>query len=190
MDLIFKLNEQLKETEKELGKALQSKQGELTTIPQIVTPMVSTVVPSTIATSLAPNIPLATTLPTIIITSTSEVVVTSKKQIEDLIKSMEEMKIQSIEIKKLKEIVTSLERNYELSQINYTEEERRNRRMTERIKTLEQDLTLEKPLRDIRDIIWTNIIDYINDIWSAIQIIFEQTELVKLTLEVQDPKNY
>jgi len=34
---------------------------------------------------------------------------------------MEEMKIQATEIKKLKEMVTSLENNYELSQINYTE---------------------------------------------------------------------
>jgi len=55
--------------------------------------------------------------------------------------------------------------------------------MTERIKTLEKDLTLEKLLRDIREILWTNIIDSINDIWSSIQIIFEQTELVKLATE-------
>jgi len=65
-------------------------------------------------------------------------------------------------------MVTILKKNYELSQINYTEEERKNRRMTERIKTLEKELTLEKPLRDIREILWTNIIDSINDIWSSI----------------------
>jgi len=45
--------------------------------------------------------------------------------------------------------------------------------MEERIKVLEKDLTLEKPLRDIKDILWTNIIDSINDIWPFIQIIFE-----------------
>jgi len=79
-------------------------------------------------------------------------------------------------------MVTNLENNYELSQINYTKEERKNRRTTERIKTLENDLTLEKPLKDIKEILWTNIIDSINDIWSSIQIIFEQTELVKLAI--------
>jgi len=78
---------------------------------------------------------------------------------------------------------TSLENKCELSQINYTKEERKNRRMTETIKTLEKDLTLENLLRDIREILWTNIIDSINDIWSSIQIIFEQTELVKLATE-------
>jgi len=45
--------------------------------------------------------------------------------------------------------------------------------MEERIKVLEKDLTLEKPLRDIKDILWANIIDSINDIWPSIQIIFE-----------------
>ena len=129
--------------------------------------MVSRVVPSTIATSLAPNIPPATTLP-VKTPSTSEAVVTSTKQTEDLINSMEEMKIQATKIKKLKETVTNLERNYELSQINYTEEERKNRRITEIIKTLEKDFTLEKPLRDIREILWTNIIDSINAICSSI----------------------
>lgn len=115
MDLVLKLNEQLKETEIELEKPLQSKQGEPTTIPQTVIPIISIAVPSTIATSLAPNIPLATALPVTTIASTSKVAVISTKKIEDLIKSMEEMKIQAIEIKKLKEMVTSLEKNYELS---------------------------------------------------------------------------
>ena len=49
---------------------------------------------------------------------------------------MEEMKIQETEMHKLKEKVTSLEYNYEISQINYTEEKRKNRRMTNQIKTL------------------------------------------------------
>ena len=83
------------------------------------------------------------------------------------------MKIQATEIQKLKEKVTSLEHNYEISQINYTKEERRNRRMTDRIKTSEKDLTFENPLRDMREILWTNIINSINDIWSSIQIISE-----------------
>jgi len=97
MDLILKLNEQLKETEQELEKALQSKQGEMTTMHQTIIPIISTTVPSTIATSLAPNIPPAIALP-IITTSTSEVAATSTKQIEDFVKSVEEMKIQATEI--------------------------------------------------------------------------------------------
>jgi len=55
--------------------------------------------------------------------------------------------------------------------------------MEERIKFLEKDLTLERPLRDMKDILWANIIDSINDIWPYIQVIFEQTELIKIVVE-------
>jgi len=55
--------------------------------------------------------------------------------------------------------------------------------MVERIIILEKDLTLEKELGDIKDILWTNIIDFINDIWPSIQVIFEQTELAKTSME-------
>ena len=94
MDLVLKLNEQLKETEQELEKALQSKQDEPTTMPQTVIHIISIVVPSTVATSLAPNIPLERALPVTTTRSTSQAAVTSTKQTKDLIKSMEEMKSQ------------------------------------------------------------------------------------------------
>lgn len=106
--------------------------------PCLVVPIVSTEVPSTIAATLTPKIPLTIAPPVIATSSTSEAATTSTKQTEDLIKSMEEMKIQATEIQKLKEMVTILEHNYEISQINYTEEERKIRRMTDRIKTLEK----------------------------------------------------
>jgi len=50
MDLVLKLNEQLKETEKELDNLIQSKQSELATTPQIVIPTVSTAISSTLTT--------------------------------------------------------------------------------------------------------------------------------------------
>ena len=59
--------------------------------------------------------------------------------------------------------------------------------MGERIKILEKDLTLEKPLGQTKEILWANIIDSIidsvNDIWPSIQVIFEQIELVKIDTE-------
>ena len=51
------------------------------------------------------------------------------------------------------------------------------------VKALEKDLTLEKPLREINDILWDNIIQSIKDIWSSIQIIYEQNDLVKVALD-------
>lgn len=55
--------------------------------------------------------------------------------------------------------------------------------MVERIKILKNDLTLQDPLGDMKEILWANIIDPINDVWPFIQIIFEHTELVKVATE-------
>lgn len=52
--------------------------------------------------------------------------------------------------------------------------------MEERIKFLEKDLTLKQSLGDIKEILWANIIDFFNDVWPSIQVIFKQTELVKV----------
>ena len=55
--------------------------------------------------------------------------------------------------------------------------------MGERIKILENDLTLQKPLGQTKEMLWANIIDYVNDIWPSIQAIFEQTKLVRVATE-------
>jgi len=52
--------------------------------------------------------------------------------------------------------------------------------MGERIKILEKDLTLQKPIGQTKEMLWANIIDSVNDIWPSIQLIFEQIELVKI----------
>ena len=48
---------------------------------------------------------------------------------------------------------------------------------------LENDLTLEKPLKEINEIIWDNIIQSIKYVWPSIQIMQEQNDLVKLAIE-------
>ena len=55
--------------------------------------------------------------------------------------------------------------------------------MGEKIKVLEKDLTLQKPLGKTKEMLCANIIDSVNDIWPSIQVIFEQTELVKVATE-------
>ena len=55
--------------------------------------------------------------------------------------------------------------------------------MGEKIKVLEKDLTLKKPLGQIKEMLWANIVDSVNDIWPSIQVIFEQTEFVKVATE-------
>ena len=117
MDLLFKLNEQFKETEQELEKSLKSRQSESSSQPQKVIPMVSTVVQSTLATTLAPNVPLATA-ETITGTTQAE---TSGQSTEELINSMEEMKLQVSELQKVKEKFVTSEQKYDVSKINFTE---------------------------------------------------------------------
>lgn len=114
MNLILKLNHQLKETEKELDKLILSKQSELVTTPQTVIPTVPTSVPSTLATSLALIVPLATPMP---VTDTSTSAGTSTKKRVELVKAMEEMTIQAIELKRLREKVSSLETDCKIAQI-------------------------------------------------------------------------
>jgi len=87
MDLVLKLNDQLKETKKELDALIQSKQSDSTS--KDVIPTISIVVPST----LAPTAPPTTTLPV-----TEEYTTTTGAQGEKatkLIKGMEEKSIQA-----------------------------------------------------------------------------------------------
>jgi len=187
MDLVLKLNEQLKDTEQELQKPLQSRQSESNSQPQNVVRVVSIAVPSTLVTSLAPNFPLAT-VETIEVTGTSQVG-TSSQITEELIKSIEEMKLQFFELQKVKEKFITLEQKYDVSKFNFAEEVRKNKSLSQQVKTLEKDLTFKKPLTNIRKILWTNITQSINYVWSSIQIIFEWINLVKDFLqEIENSK--
>lgn len=115
MELVLKINVQLKETEKELDILIQSKQSDLATTSTSSIPIVTTTVPSTLAASLAPTTSTTTTLP--IITESTTTASTSIEKTTELVKSMEEMSIQAIELKRLKEKVAILETDYKLAQI-------------------------------------------------------------------------
>lgn len=163
MDLVLKLNDQLKETEKELETLIHLKQSDLATNSIAIIPTLSTIVPSTLAASLAPTAPLATALPITIESTTSAG--TSTKKATELIKVMEEMSIQATKLKKLKEKVASLETDCKLAQIHQREETQKAQRMGEKIKVLEKYLTLQKPLGQTKEMLQANIIDFVNDIW-------------------------
>lgn len=81
MEFILKLNDQLKETKKELDKLIQSKHSELATTSQTIIPIVSTTVPSTLAASLAPTVPPTPAMPVI---GTSTSIGTSTEKIVEL----------------------------------------------------------------------------------------------------------
>jgi len=96
---------------------------------------------------------------------------------------MEKISIQEIELKRLREKVASLETDYKLAQIQQREERQKALRMGEKVKVLEKYSTLQKSLGQTKEMLWVNIIDYVNDIWPSIQVIFKQIELVKVASE-------
>ena len=96
---------------------------------------------------------------------------------------MEELKLQVTELQKEKEQFTTLEQKYDLSKINVAEKTGEIKRLENLVKALEKDLTFDKPLKEVKGILWANITQSINDVWPSIQIIYEKNDLVKLVLE-------
>jgi len=66
-----------------------------------------------------------------------------------------------------------MERNYDLSKINVVEKTKEIKALENKVKTLEKDLTFDKPLVEIKKILWANIIQSINDVWPSIHVIYE-----------------
>ena len=138
MDLLLKLNEQLDDTAQTLEKALKDKQGESTSQPPNVIPVVSTAVPSTLGAALAQNV-LAVTVEAITDTATIGTTgvaqgSTTNLSTEELIKSMEDLKLQVLELNKLKEKYAKMEQSYDLSKINVAEKTREIRVLENKIK--------------------------------------------------------
>lgn len=152
----------------------------MATTSKTAIPIITIAAPSTVAASLAPIAPLATTLP---VTTEFTIAGTSTEKTTELVKAMEEMSIQATELKRLKEKVASLETDCKLAQKQQKEEAQKALRMGEKIKVLEKVLTLQKPLGQTKEMLWANSIDSVNDILPSIQVIFEQIELVKVATE-------
>ena len=79
--------------------------------------------------------------------------------------------------------MANIEKKYDASKIRVAEKTREIKALERKVKTLEQELTFNKPLAEIKKILWTNIIQSINDVWASIQVIYEQIDLVKATHE-------
>jgi len=63
--------------------------------------------------------------------------------------------------------------SYDKSKITMAEKTREVKALENRVKALEKDLSLDKPLREIKGILWANISQSINNVWRSIQTIYE-----------------
>jgi len=179
MDLLIKMNQRLNETEQELEKALQEKQGESTSQPPQIAPTATTAVP--------PTVPTSTTSSTSATTATGS---STTMTTEELIKAMEDLKLQVSELKEAKEKLAKLEISYDKSTMTVAEKTREVKALENKVKALEKDLSLDKPLGEIMGILWANISESISNIWRSIQIIYEQIDLIAAAqVEIQRARN-
>lgn len=91
---------------------------------------------------------------------------------EELIKAMEDLKIQVSELKEAKEKLAKLEISYDKSKMIVVEKIREVKALENKVKALEKDFSLDKPLGEIRAILWDNISEPIINVWRFIQIIY------------------
>ena len=155
------MTEQLSETEKELEQALREKQDIMQTSTTEITTGTTTVDQQT----------------------KSAQVDTSGLSSDELVKQMESLKLRVTELKTTKLQLENLEQKYDMSKRTVADNTREIKRLEKLVKALEKDLSLEKPLREINEILWGNIIELIKSVWPSVQAIFEQNDLIKVAQE-------
>lgn len=76
-----------------------------------------------------------------------------------------------------------MEISYDKSKMTVAEKTREVKALENKVKALENGLLLDKPLAEIRSILWANIGQSITDMWKSIQVIHEQIDLVAAAQE-------
>lgn len=61
-----------------------------------------------------------------------------------------------------------VENNYDKSKINVAEKIKEVKALENKVRTLEKDLTMDKPLAEIKGILWTNINQSLNNVLLSI----------------------
>jgi len=108
---------------------------------------------------------------------------------EDLTRAMEDFKLQVSELKQVKEKLANVEQNYDKFKMTVAEKTREVKALENKVRALEKDLSLHKPLVEIRGILLANIIQSLSGVWRSIQTIYEQIDLIKVAqVEIQKTK--
>ena len=179
--LIFKLTAQIKEMETQMDKLVKEKETVKETdapnIPTVI-PVITTAVVSTLGEKLAPNEPLATTVP--VHSATTSATDSSKTQVQQtdgagqIVKAMEELSLKTNEINSLQNMIQSIEATNKTTLIIAKNHEQKAIRLEEQMKNLQKELTFTEQISFIKNHLWTNIIEAIHSQWPSIQVIYEQ----------------
>lgn len=163
VSLLIRMNERLAETEQALEKALKEKQGESTSHPPEEAPTSATSPPIG-TTTLPPAIPASTTgTTTTDATTTPTTEQETSMKMEEMMKAVKELEAQMSELKDTKEKLAKLDVSYDKSKMIVVEKTREVKTLENKVKSLEKDLTLRKPLADIKMILWTKVGQSITD---------------------------
>lgn len=66
------------------------------------------------------------------------------------------------------------------------EKTRKVKALENKVRALEKDLSLDKPLTEIKGTLWANINQSLSNVWRSIQVIYEQIDLIAATqVEIQ-----
>lgn len=74
-----------------------------------------------------------------------------------MMKEIKSLELQMEELKEAKEKLAKIEVSYDKSKVVVAEKTREVKTLVKGIKELEKDLTLQKPLAEIKSILWTKI---------------------------------
>ncbi len=91
---------------------------------------------------------------------------------------MEELKLQVLELNEAKEMLAKLQISYDKSKMTVVEKTTGVKALENKVKALENDLSLDKPLEEIKGILWANINQSICNVWRSIQVIYEYIDLI------------
>ena len=111
---------------------------------------------------------------------------TSNLSSDELVEQMESLKLRVTELQTKKLQLVNLEEKYDMSKKTVADNTMEIKRLEKLVKALEKGLSLEKPLREINEILWDNIVESIKSVWSFFQTIFEQNDLIKVAQEEID----
>jgi len=87
---------------------------------------------------------------------------------DELIKAMEDLRLLVSELKDAKEKLAMLEISYDKAKMVMAGKTREVKALENKVKALEKDLLLGKPLAKVRSILWANIGQSITDMWKSI----------------------
>jgi len=94
-------------------------------------------------------------------------------------RQIEVLEAQMAELSQTKEKLATVNERYDKSKQSVAEKGREVKALKEKIKELEKELSLDKVVAELKEVLWADIGQSITDQWQYIETIHEQMELIR-----------